>query len=177
MNRTRLDAEQVRDAILQISGCLDFRMGGPGDMQFDLQPGIHVTPRVDYTKFDVDSPAARRRSVYRFLFRTLPDPFMDALDCPAGDQLTPVRNAGVTVQQALAMWNNAFVAHYAGRFAERLESLATTTEDQVTLAYDLALSRPPTQTETEELSAYARKHGLANLCRLILNSNEFMFVN
>jgi hypothetical protein len=177
MNRSRLDAEQVRDAILQISGCLDFRMGGPGDMQFDLQPGIHVTPRVDYTKFDVDSPAGRRRSVYRFLFRTLPDPFMDALDCPAGDQLTPVRNASVTVQQALAMWNNNFVAHYAGRFAERLESLATTTEEKVTLAYELALDRPPLQTEMRELTDYARKHGLANLCRVILNSNEFMFVN
>src|SRR5204863_4868630 len=41
MNRARLDAEQVRDAVLQISGRLDPRMGGPSDMQFDLQPGIH----------------------------------------------------------------------------------------------------------------------------------------
>ncbi|HKS35861.1 MAG TPA: DUF1553 domain-containing protein, partial [Verrucomicrobiae bacterium] len=177
MNRARLDAEQVRDAILQISGGLDLRMGGPGDMQFDLQPGIHVTPRVDYAKFDVNDSAARRRSVYRFLFRTLPDPFMDALDCPAGDQLTPVRNASVTVQQALAMWNNAFVTHYAARLAERLQSPAKTTEEQITLAYELAISRPPTKVEMDELSAYARKHGLANLCRLILNSNEFMFVN
>ncbi|HKI72055.1 MAG TPA: DUF1553 domain-containing protein, partial [Verrucomicrobiae bacterium] len=177
MNRTRLDAEQVRDAILQVSDGLDLRMGGPSDLQFDLQPGIHVTPKVDYSKFDVDSPAARRRSVYRFLFRTLPDPFMDALDCPSGDQLTPVRNASVTVQQALAMWNNAFVAHYAGRFAARLESLAKARQEQVTLAYESALSRPPSPTESEKLTAYAEKHGLANLCRLIFNSNEFMFVN
>ncbi|HYT61878.1 MAG TPA: DUF1549 and DUF1553 domain-containing protein [Haliangiales bacterium] len=177
MNRTRLDAEQVRDAILQVAGCLDLRMGGPSDMQFDLQPGIHVTPKVDYTKFDVDDPLARRRGVYRFLFRTLPDPFMDALDCPAGDQLTPSRNASVTVQQALAMWNNAFVANYAGRFAERLESLASTRDEQIALACELALSRAPTQAELRELAAYAEKHGLANLCRLILNSNEFMFVN
>jgi hypothetical protein len=177
MNRTRLDAEQVRDAILQISGCLDLRMGGPSDMQFDLQPGHHVTPKVDYTKFDVDSPASRRRGVYRFLFRTLPDPFMDALDCPAGDQLTPARNASVTVQQALAMWNNAFVAHYAERFAARLEGLAKTSDEQVALACELAWSRPPTEEELQELSAYARKHGLANFCRLLLNSNEFMFVN
>jgi hypothetical protein len=177
MNRTRLDAEQVRDTILQTAGCLDLRMGGPSDMQFDLQPGIHVTPKVDYTRFDVDSPAARRRSVYRFLFRTLPDPFMDALDCPAGDQLTPVRNASVTVQQALAMWNNAFVAHYAARFAERLESLSKSPESQVTLACELALGRPPTPAELRELSDYAAEHGLANLCRVLLNSNEFMFVN
>ena len=177
MNSARLDAEQVRDTILQVAGCLDLHMGGPSDMQFDLQPGIHVTPRVDYTKFDVDSPRARRRSVYRFLFRTLPDPFMDALDCPAGDQLTPSRNASVTVQQALALWNNAFAAHYAGRWAERLEALAKTPEQQVTLAYELALGRPPAPAELPELAAYTRKHRLANLCRVILNSNEFMFVN
>lgn len=177
MNRTRLDAEQVRDAILQIAGCLDLRMGGPGDRQFDLQPGIHVTPKVDYAKFDPDSPAGRRRSVYRFLFRTLPDPFMDALDCPAGDQLTPVRNASVTVQQALAMWNNVFVTHYAERFAARIESLARTREEQVALACELAFSRPPDSDELADFAAYARKHGMANFCRLILNSNEFMFVN
>jgi hypothetical protein len=177
MNRARLDAEQVRDSLLWISDCLDLRMGGPGDMQFDLQPGIHVTPKVDYTKFDVASPAARRRSVYRFLFRTLPDPFMDALDCPAGDQLTPSRNASVTVQQALAMWNDAFVTHYAELFASRLESEVKTTEDRVQFACELALNRPPTREEMADLVAYAQKHGLANLCRLIVNSNEFMFVN
>jgi hypothetical protein len=177
MNRTRLDAEQVRDTILWISDSLDLRMGGPGDMQFDLQPGIHVTPKVDYTKFDVASPAARRRSVYRFLFRTLPDPFMDALDCPAGDQLTPSRNASVTVQQALAMWNDAFVAHYGERFAARLESSAKTAEDRVSLACVLALNRLPTREEIVDFVAYEEKHGIANLCRLLLNSNEFMFVN
>jgi hypothetical protein len=177
MNRTRLDAEQVRDTILQISDCLDLRMGGPSDRQFDLQPGTHVTPKVDYTNFNVDSPAARRRSVYRFLFRTLPDPLMDALDCPAGDQLTPVRNASVTVQQALALWNNAFVAHYAARFAARLQSMANAPELQVSLACELAFGRPPTPEEQADLTAYMQKHGLANLCRLIFNSNEFMFLN
>jgi hypothetical protein len=177
MNRTRLDAEQVRDTILLMAGCLDLRMGGPSDMQFDLQPGIHVTPRVDYTRFNVDSPLAHRRSVYRFLFRTLPDPFMDALDCPAGDQLTPVRNASVTVQQALAMWNDAFATHYAARFAERLQTLTTDTVGQIARACELALNRSPAPAELSQLTAYAEKHGLANLCRLLLNSNEFMFVN
>jgi hypothetical protein len=177
MNRTRLDADQVRDAILQISGALDLRMGGPSDQQFDLQPGHHVTPKIDYAKFDVDGPQARRRSIYRFLFRTLPDPFMDALDCPAGDQLTPVRNSSVTVQQALAMWNDAFVANYAMRFAARLEARSKNMDEQVSFACELVWSRPPTSTELKGLSAYARTHGLANLARVLFNSNEFMFVN
>jgi hypothetical protein len=177
MNRARLDADQVRDAILQISGTLDLRMGGPSDQQFDLQPGHHVTPKVDYAKFDVDGPQARRRSVYRFLFRTLPDPFMDALDCPAGDQLTPVRNSSVTVQQALAMWNDAFVVNYAMRFAARLETHSKQVDEQVSLACKLVWCRRPTSEELKDLSTYARAHGLANLGRVLFNSNEFMFVN
>jgi len=140
-------------------------------------PLVWVAHFVHHLKFDWDSPGAGRRSVYRFLFRTLPDPFMDALDCPAGDQLTPSRNASVTVQQALAMWNDAFVAHYAEVFSARLEPLAETAEDRVTLACELALNRPPTREEIADLVAYAEKHGLANFCRLILNSNEFMFIN
>jgi hypothetical protein len=147
------------------------------DRQFDLQPGHHVTPKIDYNKFNVDSPAARRRSVYRFLFRTLPDPFMDALDCPAGDQLTPVRNASVTVQQALAMWNDAFVANYAERLAQRLEAPAGQPDEQISLACELVFGRAPASDELHDLKSYAKKHGLANLCRVLFNSNEFMFVN
>jgi len=177
MNRSRLDAEQVRDAILLLSGRLDLRMGGPSDQQFDLQPGIHVTPKIDYSKFDVDSDAARRRSVYRFLFRTLPDPMMDALDCPSGDQLTPVRNNSVTVQQALALWNSAFVVRYAEHFAERLEGSDADLGDRIRTACEWTWGRPPGKDEARELTDYAQKHGLANLCRLLFNSNEFMYVN
>ncbi len=177
MNRSRLDAEQLRDAVLSISGRLDLRMGGPSDQQFDLQPGIHVTPLVDYTKFNLDSALGRRRSAYRFLFRTLPDPFMDALDCPAGDQLTAVRNVGVTVQQALALWNNAFMARHAEHLANRLRDQESTLEGQVAIAGERLLARPFTAEESDRFKAYASRHGLANLCRLWLNTNEFLFVN
>ncbi len=177
MNRSRLDAEQVRDAILLMSGKLDLRMGGPSDQQFDQQPGIHVTPKLDYTKFDVDSDAARRRSVYRFLFRTLPDPMMEALDCPAGDQLAPVRNTSMTVQQALALWNSAFTVRYAEHFSARLDTSETDLKRRINTACEWAWGRPPGTEEARELSDYAEQHGLANLCRLLFNSNEFIFVN
>lgn len=177
MNRTRLDAECVRDAMLQISGRLDLRMGGPGDRQFDLQPGIHVTPKVDYTRFDPDSAAGRRRSVYRFLFRTLPDPFMDALDCPAGDQLTAVRNNSVTIQQALALWNNAFTARQAEHLAARLAGEATAPEARIQRAFQLTLGRPAAPEELREFLAYTRTYGLAAACRTLFNANEFVFVD
>lgn len=183
MNRTRLDAECIRDAVLQVSGRLDLRMGGPSDRQFDLQPGIHVTPKVDYTKFNLDSDLGRRRSIYRFLFRTLPDPFMETLDCPSGDQITPSRTNSVTVQQALALWNDAFMARHCEHIAARVQadvpsqSGVDRLRDQVARAVELILCRAPTEAELETITAYATKHGMANVCRLLLNSNEFLFVN
>lgn len=188
MNRTRLDAESVRDAVLAFSGRLDLRMGGPSDRQFDLKPGIHVTPKVDYTKFDPNSDLGRRRSIYRFLFRTLPDPFMDSLDCPSGDQITPVRGNSVTVQQALALWNDAFISSQCEQIAQRINNdlksasqptvaNATSSRDQVEMAIRLILGRESAQEETQDLVDYTNKHGLENLCRLLLNSNEFLFVN
>ena len=188
MNRTRLDAESIRDAILAISGLLDLRMGGPSDRQFDLKPGIHVTPMINYAKFDPNSDLGRRRSIYRFLFRTLPDPFMDSLDCPSGDQIIPVRSNSVTVQQALALWNDVFVATYCERIAERIardvtvQPAVSTNSDtplqkQIKLAVRLILGRNPTEVETNEFADYVNRHGMANLCRLLLNSNEFLFVN
>ncbi|MBC8113474.1 MAG: protoporphyrinogen oxidase [Candidatus Saccharimonas sp.] len=188
MNRTRLDAECVRDAVVAVSGRLDLRMGGPSDRQFDLQPGIHVTPKIDYAKFDLNSDLGRRRSVYRFLFRTLPDPFMETLDCPSGDQITPARTNSVTVQQALALWNDAFIARHCEFIAARIEKEVLSRQPSavesislvnahIDLAVRLILCRPATDPESRDLSEYASKHGLANVCRLLLNSNEFLFVN
>ena len=177
MNRTRMDAESIRDAVLMVSGRLDPRMGGPSDRQFDLKPGIHVTPRIDYSKFDLDGQAGRRRSVYRFLFRTLPDPFMETLDCPSGDQITPVRVNSVTVQQALAMWNDAFMARHCEHLAARVTKMGNTADAQVDALMRLLFGRGPNEAEATEMSSFAAKHGLTNLCRVLFNSNEFMFVN
>ena len=188
MNRARLDAESLRDSILAISGRLDLRMGGPSDRQFDLQPGIHVTPKVDYMKFDPSNQLGRRRSIYRFLFRTLPDPFMESLDCPSGDQITPSRTNSVTVQQALAMWNDVFMTRHCEFIGEQIEEdisanlpdhedAETRLSALIRQAFRKILLRDPTQAETDDVTAYTRKHGIANLCRLLINSNEFMFVN
>jgi hypothetical protein len=178
MNRTRLEAEEVRDAILQITGKLDLRMGGPADMQFKMDdPTPPVTPVVDYTKFDLDSPASFRRGVYRFIFRTIPDPLMDTLDCADASQLTPARNVSVTALQALAMWNNRFILRQSEHLAARLSAESPDEEKQIRAMYRLVLQRPPNKAELKELKLYAAAHGLANLCRIGLNSNEFMFVD
>ena len=177
MNRTRLDAESVRDAVLQMSGTLDLAMGGPSVKQYAESPGIHVTPDVNYAALDLDGPAARRRSVYRFVMRTVPDPFMETMDCADASQLTPARSSSVTALQALSMLNNRFIVRYSEHLAARVEREEKEVPRQIERLYELALNRPPTADEVAAVTAHVSKHGLANACRLILNSNEFMFVN
>jgi Protein of unknown function (DUF1553) len=175
MNVTRLDAESVRDAVLAVSGRLDRAMGGPSVKHFVQGPGIHRTPKVDYLAFDPDSPGAHRRSVYRFVFRTVPDPFMDVLDCPDASQFTAVRPVSVTALQALALLNDPLMVRMSEHFAKRLAP-AGDTEAQVRLAYRLALGRDPRPSEAAVLAEYARRHGMANACRVLFNCNEFVFV-
>ena len=76
MNTLRLDAESVRDAMLKLSGQLNPQMGGPPVKQFLEVKASGSRPEADYQHFDVDNPANNRRSIYRFIFRTMPDPLM-----------------------------------------------------------------------------------------------------
>ena len=62
-------------------------------------------------------------------------------------------------------------------FSERLKTLTVDLTDQSDLAYRLTIGRSPTPGELEKLVAYASEHGLANTCRVILNLNEFVFVD
>jgi len=174
-NRARLDAECIRDAMLFVSGQLDLTMGGPSDRQFYFKDDH--SPVYDYTRFDVDSKEGRRRSIYRHIVRSVTDPFMDCLDAADPSQLVARRNTTLTALQALATLNNPFVLKQCEHFAARLQKLAPDVPAQIDSAYRLAFSRQPTPEEKERLTAYARKHGLANACRVLLNSTEFMFVD
>jgi Protein of unknown function (DUF1553)/Protein of unknown function (DUF1549)/Planctomycete cytochrome C len=176
-NRRRLDAESIHDAILKLAGRLDTTMGGPSVQQFTLGPGVHVTPVVDYTKYDWNSQGSCRRAVYRFVFRTLPDPFYDALDSADPSQLTAVRSESTTPLQALELLNNPFVLRQCGPLAERLSHASPKLEDQIRLAFLAAYGRPAASEELSLLGGYAARHGLLNFCRVIVNSNEFLFVN
>src|SRR5207247_10326473 len=120
MNRARLDAESIHDSLLFISGRLDETLGGPAVWQFYFKDDH--SPVYDYTQFDVDSPAARRRSIYRFIVRSVPDPLMDTLDCPDASLLTGKRNVTITALQALATLNNPFVLKQCEHLATRLQT-------------------------------------------------------
>jgi hypothetical protein len=174
-NRARLDAECVRDAMLAVSGRLDPTMGGPSVQQFFFKDDH--SPVYDYERFDVDDARGQRRSVYRFLVRSVPDPFMECLDCADPSIMTPKRNTTLTSIQALALLNNPFCIRQAEHFAERLRKLHHDVPGQIRAAYRLALARQPSEREAQALCEYAGRFGLAAACRVIFNSNEFVFVD
>ncbi len=175
MNRGRLDAESVRDAALAVSGRLDLKMGGPSVEQFFFKDDH--SPVYDYTRFDVDSAESRRRSVYRFIVRSVPDPFMERLDCPDSSLVTAKRNVTITAIQALALLNNPFMLKQAEHLSERVRELSNDPGEQIGWANRLALGRNATAGERGKLVKYAAAYGMPNACRLILNSNEFLFID
>jgi hypothetical protein len=175
-NRRRLDAEAVRDSILAVSGSLDLRMGGPGFELFAFKDDH--SPIYDHTNpAKVDNPRVRRRSVYRFVVRSVPNPFMEALDCADPNLNTPVRSQTQTALQALALWNDLLIVRQSREFARRLSRLTSDLHGQIAAAHCLALGREPDDRERDALANYAAKYGLANACRLLWNTNEFVFVD
>lgn len=176
MNRRRLQAEEIRDSILAVSGVLDTRMGGPGFYLFELDKLEH-SPHFLYHKFDPADPESHRRSIYRFVVRSQPDPWMSTLDCADSSQSTPLRNETLTSLQALSLLNNRFNLVMAERYADRLQQQAATLPEQVDLAMRLAIQRLPDPEEKEEMISFAREHGLRNLCRFLFNLSEFIFLD
>jgi hypothetical protein len=169
----RLEAEALRDTVLAVSGELDRRVGGPGFRDFTVSSaGDNET----YTVFDAVGPPFNRRSLYRTCVRSGTSPLLDVLDCPDPSVATPRRSVTTTPLQALTLLNSKFIEHYAARFADRLTREARDPAAQVRRAYALAFARAPTAQETAFGRAYIAAHGLADYCLVLVNVNEFLFV-
>ena len=176
MNRQRLDAESIRDSVLAVSGKMDFKMHGPGYDLFrfkDDHSPIYDHLDVNY----INRPESWRRTVYRFVVRSVPNPFLETLDCADPNINVPVRNSTMTALQALALLNNPFMVKQAEFFAERVQAQEKDPSRQVDAVYRLALARRPRLQERAAMATYIQRHGLANACRLVFNANEFMFVD
>lgn len=175
MNRRRLEAEAIRDTVLLISDKLNRRMGGPGFRMFVFKDGH--SPHYYYHRHDPNDAATHRRTIYRFVVRSVPDPFMASLDCADPSISVPRRGETITALQALAMLNNPFMVRMAEHFADSLRRSCGTLPECIHEAYRRALSRRPSADELSRLVALAEQAGLANVCRLIMNTNEFIFVD
>ncbi|MGL1765676.1 DUF1553 domain-containing protein, partial [Vibrio parahaemolyticus] len=83
----------------------------------------------------------------------------------------------VGAPQALALWNDKFMLRNSEHLATLAEKASGDATEQVRFAARRVLLRAPTADEEAAWVAYTKKHGLANLCRVLLNSSEFLFVD
>ncbi|RFC46373.1 MAG: Protein of unknown function (DUF1553)/Planctomycete cytochrome C [Verrucomicrobia bacterium] len=175
-NRRKLEAEALRDAVLSASGKLDVSMGGSGWQDFIVEQPAH-SPHYRYDLHDPLDAKTYRRSIYRFIVRSQTQPWMTSLDCADPSMRVDRRNESLSPLQALALLNNGFLLTQAEALSARAQSERAAPAEQLIRAFRLALSRVPSETELEELSAYMARNGLAQTCRIILNLNEFLFVD
>jgi len=175
-NRRKLEAEAVRDSVLAVSGKLDLTPGGPGWQDFVIEQPAH-SPHYKYDLADPEDAKTWRRSVYRFIVRSQTQPWMTSLDCADPSMRVDKRNESLSALQALALLNNGFMVTQARHFAERLQREKPDLGAQIERGYQLTFGRTPSAAEREKLATFAQANGLPNLCRVLLNLNEFTFID
>ncbi len=172
-NPRRLDAESLRDATLAVSGKLNPTMFGLGYRDFEYQEEYAPV----YRYITPDEPALWRRSIYRFVVRTTTHQFLTTLDCPSPANLVPARNTTTTALQSLALLNNDFMLRQSEYFAKRIKSEEPTDEAAVRRAFLLAFGRLPSAGEATAAASLVQSRGFGPLCRMLLNANEFVYVD
>jgi hypothetical protein len=172
-NPRRLDAESLHDAVLAMSGKLNPQRGGPGFKDFNYTEAY--APIYDY--ITPDTPELWRRSIYRFVVRTTPHRFMTTLDCPDPANLTPARMQTTTALQALTLSNNDFMLRQARYLGTRIENEAADTSARIHRAFALCFQRPPTADELQAAQTLVTEQGLFALCRMLMNANEFVYLD
>jgi len=168
----RLEAENIRDAMLAVSGRLNLKMFGRGFDLFDKRGGLSGFIPVESYSGD-----GLRRMIYAHKVRREREAVFGAFDCPDAGQSTAHRRESTTPIQALNLFNSQFTIDESAAFAARVRREAgEDTEQQIRRAYRLAFSREPDAEELHDAEPVVREEGLATLCRVLFNSNEFLFL-
>jgi hypothetical protein len=175
--RRRLSAEELRDAMLAVSGRLNQRAGGPSVM-------IPVDPQLVQQLYKPSQwrvPASRpqhdRRSVYLIAKRNLRLPFMETFDAPALLSSCARRQSSTHAPQALEMLNGQLSNDLAAALAGRLRVESRDSHEQIVArAFRLAVGRDPTPQERELSVNFLREAPLEEFCLALFNMNEFAYV-
>jgi hypothetical protein len=180
----RLEAEAIRDAVLAVSGRLNDRMYGPS-------VPTYLTPFMDGRGKPASGPldGDGRRSLYLNVRRNFMNTMFLAFDYPIPFTSAGRRSVSNVPAQALTMMNSPFVVAEAKRWADRaLAEPAATSSERIDRLYLAALSRQPTEAERTSalsfLAEQATRYGSqaddprawADLCHVLLNVKEFIFV-
>ncbi len=176
--RRRLSAEEVRDAMLAVSGELNLAYGGKSVM-LPVEEAL-VDLLYDPTQWRVpdDRGQHRRRSVYLIAKRNLRLPFMEVFDQPALLTSCARRETSTHPPQSLELLNGRISNELAGLFAARLEAQGGSgPEEIVRTAYQLAAGRPPTEVEIRMASAFLASAPIREFALAMFNLNSFLYVN
>lgn len=190
----RLQAEAIRDSILAASGRLNPQMAGPSVYPRISRAVLEGQSRPGDGWGQSDERQAARRSVYVYIKRVLPVPELELLDAPDTTSSCEQRQVATTAPQALTFLNGEFIQEQSRYFAARLEhEVGTDSQAQVRRAFELALCRPPRteemqaalkfldvqkrQIDKDASAANARSRALAAFCLVLLNTNEFVYLN
>jgi hypothetical protein len=176
--RRRLDAEEIRDAMLTLAGKLNLKAGGPSvvvPVDADL---VHLLYDPKQWTVTADVAEHDRRSVYLLAKRNLRLPFLEVFDQPDAATSCPRRAASTHALQALELLNSSTTHRLAEAFARRLEREAgTDTARQIERAYLLAVGRAPTQREKELAVKFLTKQPLREFALAVFNLNAFLYVD
>ena len=174
MPALRLEGEAIRDSLLYLSGRLNPAMGGPGVM-----PPIPSEAIQGFKGWSV-SPNPRdhvRRSVYLLARRNLRFPFLESFDPPDSNQSCSRRERSTTAPQALALLNAAEVTQAAAALEARLQRETQSDQEAIASAYRSILGRVPTPREATAAREFLRDSPLRELCRGLMNVNEFVYLD
>lgn len=170
----RLSGEEVRDAMLSVSGKLDPKRGGPGFRLYKYVQDNVAT----YHPLDTPGPETYRRAVYHQNARAARVDVLTDFDCPDPAFASPRRSSTTTPMQALALFNHKFTLDMADALGVRAKADAGgEVEAQLKRVFVLAYGRQPNAEELSAAAKVAKSHGLRALGRAVLNSNEFLYVD
>ena len=177
-NRRRLEAEEIRDAMLAVSGTLNEKQGGPSvivPIDQTLVTALYKPSQWAVTK---DPSEHSRRSVYLIAKRNLRLPFMEVFDAPDTLVSCPRRESSTHAPQALELLNGDLANRQAGLLAKRLENEAgPDPRKQVDLAYRLIAGRAPNLREMQQSVAFLKTQSRREFALAVLNLNAFLYVN
>ena len=170
----RLSAEEIRDTVLYVSGCLRTEPDhGPGFRLYHFMQDNVCT----YVPLEKHGQETFRRAVFHQNARASVVDLLTDFDQPDCTFSAPRRAATTTPLQALTMLNHSFTTDMADAMAKRLASdQGNDHSDQVRHAFRLCYSRLPSEDELEACCELMDDHGLAALCRVLLNTSEMIHV-
>jgi hypothetical protein len=193
----RLEAEVLRDAMLAAAGTLNLEPFGPAfKPPIPAEAMVARNTKSPYPTDAKDDLGTRRRSVYMFHKRVVPYPLLQVFDRPDAQQACGRRDQTTVAPQALSLLNDAFVRTRAVEMADRLIGECSDEASLANRAFELALFRPPTDSERTaaiefvksqtdrrqardagKVAAEVRAAAVADFCQALFSTNEFLYID